>query len=146
MEAFGAASDLPRFPGYPFYTALIRLLAARARCDHWGLQQLTPDSGELCPPSPHAVTPSTPAPSPTPRFQVQCGVLDALKAALALEDQLVQNPHARIQVRVPDSVGVKRVELVPLRHLEDGLLQLVEKLQTSFAACPLLASGSTRSQ
>ena len=73
-------------------------------------------------------------------------MLDALKAPLALEDQLVQNPHARIQIRMPDSVGVKRVELVRLRHLPGELLQLVEKLQTSFAACPLLASGSTRSQ
>ena len=27
LEAFVVASDLPRFPGHPFYTALNRLLA-----------------------------------------------------------------------------------------------------------------------
>ena len=43
------------------------------------------------------------------RIQVQLRVLDALKAPLALEDQLVQDPHPRIQVRMPDSVGVKQV-------------------------------------
>ena len=43
------------------------------------------------------------------RFQVQPRMLDALKAALALEDQFVQHPHTRIQVCVPDSVGVKQV-------------------------------------
>lgn len=47
-------------------------------------------------------------------------VLGALKAALALEDQLVQAPHPRIQVRVPDTVGVKQIELVDLRHLAGG--------------------------
>jgi len=39
-------------------------------------------------------------------------VLDALKAALALIDQFVQHRHPSIQVRVSDSVGVKKVELV----------------------------------
>ena len=32
MEAFVAASDLPKSPGHPFYTALNRLLAAND-CD-----------------------------------------------------------------------------------------------------------------
>ena len=60
-------------------------------------------------------------------IQVQLGVLDARKAALAFEDQLVQYPHTRIQVCVPYSVGVKQIELVRLRHLPGELLQLVEE-------------------
>ena len=31
---------------------------------------------------------------------------DSLKTSLALEDQLVQDPHGSIQVRVSDHVGV----------------------------------------
>jgi hypothetical protein len=42
-------------------------------------------------------------------------MLDALKAAMTLVDHLVQNPCARIQIRMPDSVGVKQIELVGLR-------------------------------
>ena len=66
---------------------------------------------------------------PRPRLQVQPRVLNALKAPLALVDQLVQHPHTRIQVRVSDSVGVKQIELVRLRHLPGELLQRVEELQ-----------------
>ena len=40
-------------------------------------------------------------------FKVQPRVLNTLKAALALVDQLVQNPRPCIQIRVLDSVGVK---------------------------------------
>ena len=61
------------------------------------------------------------------RIQVQPRVLDPLKAPLALEDQLVQDDHACIQIRIPDSVGVKQIELVRLRHLPGELLQLVEE-------------------
>ena len=60
-------------------------------------------------------------------IQVQLGALDALKAALALIDQLVQHPHTRIQIRVSDPVGMKQIELVRLRHLPGELLQLVEE-------------------
>ena len=54
------------------------------------------------------------------RIQVQLRVLDALKAAMALENQLVQYPHTRIQVCVPDPVGVKQIEFVRLWHLSGG--------------------------
>ena len=44
--------------------------------------------------------------APRPRLLFQPGLLDALKAPLALENQLVQDPHPRIQVRMPDTVGM----------------------------------------
>jgi hypothetical protein len=34
-------------------------------------------------------------------------VPDSLKAALALEDQFVQDAFPRIQVRMPDPIGMK---------------------------------------
>ena len=49
-------------------------------------------------------------------LQVQLRVLNFLKAALALVDHFVQDAHACIQIRMPDPVGVKRVELINLRH------------------------------
>jgi hypothetical protein len=49
-----------------------------------------------------------------PRIQIQFCVPDSLKAALALEDQFVQDPHARIQVCMPDPVGVPAGELIEL--------------------------------
>ena len=58
------------------------------------------------------------------RIQVQPRVLDALKTALALKDQLVQHSHTGIQVRVPDPVGVLGVELVILRHAAGVLTSL----------------------
>ena len=63
------------------------------------------------------------------------------KAALALVDQFVQDPHARIQIRMLDPVGVKQVELIGLRHLPGGLLQLVEELQIRRGEFLLLAAG-----
>jgi hypothetical protein len=53
---------------------------------------------------------------PVPRLQVQPRVLDPLKAPLALVDEFLQDPLPRIQIRVPDSVGVPGVELVGLWH------------------------------
>ena len=65
------------------------------------------------------LTGSLPQPLPTcprPRIQVQFCVPDSLKAAMALVDHFVQDAHACIQIRMPDPVGVKRVELINLRH------------------------------
>jgi hypothetical protein len=67
-------------------------------------------------------------------------VLDTLKAALALVDQLVQNTFSRIQIRMSDSVGVKQVELVGLGHLPGEFLQLVEELQLRRREFSLLAT------
>jgi hypothetical protein len=47
-------------------------------------------------------------------------VLNALKAALALEDQFVKNTFSCIQIRASDPVGVKQIELVGLGHLSGG--------------------------
>ncbi len=58
--------------------------------------------------------------APRPCLQVQPRVLNPLKAALALEDQFVQDAFSRIQIRVSDPVGVKQVELLRLRHLPGG--------------------------
>jgi len=55
-------------------------------------------------------------------------MFNPLKAALALVDQFVQDPHPSIQVCVPDPVGVKQIELVGLRHLPCGFFKLVEEL------------------
>ena len=79
-------------------------------------------------------------PRPRPRLQVQPRVLNPLKAPLALEDQFVQRPHTRIQVCVPDPVGVKQIELVRLRHLPGELLKLVEELQIRRRELLLLAT------
>jgi len=68
-------------------------------------------------------------PCPRLRFQIQPRVLDPLEAVLALLDNLVENPLARIQIRMPDPVGVSRVELVALWHLPCGLFQFVEELR-----------------
>jgi hypothetical protein len=56
-------------------------------------------------------------------------MLNALKTPLALVDHLIQHPFPRVHIRMPDPVGVPGVELVDLRHLPGGLLQLVEELQ-----------------
>jgi hypothetical protein len=53
---------------------------------------------------------------PTPSLQVQPRVANGFQRPLALVDHLVQDPLPRVQVRVPDPVGVPRVELVDLRH------------------------------
>jgi hypothetical protein len=53
---------------------------------------------------------------PAPRLQVQPRVANGFKRLLALVDHLVQDPLSRIQVRVPDPVGVPGVKLVVLRH------------------------------
>ena len=65
------------------------------------------------------LTGSLPQPSrprPTPSVQIKFGVLDALKTLLELVDQVLQDSLARIQIRMPDPVGVLGVELVGLRH------------------------------
>ena len=49
-------------------------------------------------------------PRPTASVQIEFGVLDALKAPLALVDQVLQDSLPRIQVRVPNPVGVLGVE------------------------------------
>jgi len=65
----------------------------------------------------HSPRPTQPSrPRPPSRLQVQLRVLNFLKAALALVDHFVQDAHACIQIRMPDPVGVKRVELINLRH------------------------------
>ena len=73
-------------------------------------------------------------------IQVQLCMSDSLKAALALKDQLVKNTFSCIQIRVPDSVGVKQVELVRLGHLPGELLKLVEELQIRRRELLLLAT------
>jgi hypothetical protein len=50
-------------------------------------------------------------------------VLDALKAALALEDDLVRDVLPGGQIRVPDPVGVSGVELVGLWRPAGGLVE-----------------------
>ena len=44
-------------------------------------------------------------------------MFDSLEAVLALLDNLVKNLLASIQIRMPDFVGMPRVELVALWHL-----------------------------
>jgi hypothetical protein len=79
--------------------------------------------------------------APRPCLQVQPRVLDALKAALALVDQLVQQPSTRVQIRVPDPVGVKQDE----SHLtaeRRALLIAPENVLPSLAN-PLVSAGTT---
>ena len=57
-------------------------------------------------------------------FKVQPRVLDALKAPLALVDQVLQDSLPRIQIRVPDPIGVLGVELVGLWHAAGVLTSL----------------------
>ena len=112
---------LQRSPGWP-----------RAEASGGGTRNRDQLTGSLPPPHP---------PRPRSRIQVQPRVLDPLKAPLALEDQLVQDDHACIQIRIPDSVGVKQIELVRLWHLPREFLQLVEELQIRRGEFLLLAAG-----
>ena len=79
---------------------------------------------------PHVPTLSGATVSLCPRIclhiPVQLVVLNALKAVLALEDQLVQHPHACIQIRMPDP-SERSGSSSRLRHLPGGRLQLVEE-------------------
>ena len=70
---------------------------------------------------------------------VQLVVLNALKAVLALEDQLVQHPHACIQIRMPDP-SERSGSSSRLRHLPGELLKLVEELQIRRRELLLLAT------
>ena len=70
------------------------------------LDEFAPVGGWRQPTAPNQSLPQPSRPCPTPSIQIQFGVLDALKAPLALVNHLVQDPLARIQVRVPDPVGV----------------------------------------
>ena len=51
-------------------------------------------------------------PCPRLRFQIQPHVFDSLEAVLALLDNLVETLLASIQIRMPDFVGMPRVELL----------------------------------
>jgi len=74
------------------------------------LHQLTPVGWRRQPTAPNQSFPQPHPPRPPPRLQVQPRVTNGFKRLLALVDHLVQHSLSRIQIRVPDPVGVPGVE------------------------------------
>jgi hypothetical protein len=70
----------------------------------------------------HSLRPTHFSASPTPpRVQAHFRVLNPRRSPQTLVDSRVQNAFSRIQVRMPDRVGVPEVELADLGHLAGGL-------------------------